>query len=226
MPLYAHQLVISGNWQHRGRLAGCDCALTKLDVYRRPGVRVESLAWDADWRSEAAFIARHAPPDADPLVCIYPYSWGFGWGAIQLARELDRLHIPVYGMKVCDGVYRHSYRCGNWRALVPGSVVRLPPNVRRNTNHLMQDGVELFVQRNSLLRGHRVVDADGAEIRPVVIDYVDVPCGHWTLRAPATHYNLDESRTWHKACCELAAEVDAMLDETERPPSCDAVTLL
>lgn len=219
MPLYAHHLVISGNWQHRGRLAGCDCALTKLDVYRRPGVRVESLVWDADWRSEASFIARHAPPDADPLVCLYPYSWGFGWGAIQLARQLDRLHIPVYGMKVCDGVYRHSYRWGNWRALVPGSVVRLPGNVRRGS-------VELFVQRGSVLRGHRVVDADGDEIPANVIDYIDVPCGGWSLHAPATHYNLDESHIWHQACRKLAAEVDAIMDDNLRPPSCDAVTLL
>lgn len=217
--LYAHHYVIAGKGQRRGRLSGCDRTIAEFDRYRRPGVRIESFNWDSDWRDEAAFIARHAPPDVDPIVCIYPYSWGFGWGAIQLAQELHRLHIPVYGMRVCDGVYRHSYPWGNWRALWKSSVVQLPPNVNAAN-------VQLFVQRNTLLRGHRVVDAEGNEIVPSEVKRVEVQWGEWHLSEPAAHGNLDEARCWRNACCELAAEVDWMLDVRDRLFAGEAIHLL
>lgn len=207
MPLRVHHLVISGFRQRRRHLAGCDCLLAALDEFRRPGVRIESLEWNADMQAEAAFIARHAAEGEEPIVCLYPYSWGFGWGAIRLALALEAKGIGVYAMRVCDGVYRHGYRLGNWRALWPWSVIELPANVACHN-------VELFVQRHSWLRGHRVVDAAGLEITPRLIDQVIINCAAgWSLIVPATHYNLDESLEWIGSSVDFARYIDTRIDE-------------
>lgn len=198
MPITFQHRVIRG-YRQRGRLlSGSDCLIEKLDEFRGRGTHIACLDWDDDMESEAAEIARHAPADAWPIVCLYPYSWGFGWGAMRLAKALAKYDIDVYAMVVCDGVYRHSYRLGDWRALWQRSVIRLPDNVYAHN-------VRLFVQQNTWLRGHRVECSAGQPIAPNVIEEIEVPCGSgFVVRTPATHYNLDESKDWHDACIEAA----------------------
>lgn len=213
MHLAAHHLVISGFRQHRGRIAGCDRVVARLNEFRRPGVRVELLPWNADWRGEAQFIARHAAQNFPPLVCVFAYSWGFGWGAIRLAEALGKLARPlrVYGLVGCDGVYRHGYHCGNWRALWPWTTIRLPGNVDRC-------GVTLFAQQNTLPAGHRVVDATGREIERQRLDVIHDDTG---LALPASHLNLDEARPWIDACAALAAQAQRVVGQ--RVPLRDGV---
>lgn len=238
--LLAHHIVISGFQQHRGRLSGCDRVVARLNRFRRPGVRVELKRWNDDWRSEAAFIARHAAPPLEegrrkreggkgksllcpqssaldprdpspppPRVCIYAYSWGFGWGAARLAYALAELEtpIPVYGLIGCDGVYRHGYRFGNWRALWPWSTIHLPYTVDRART-------VLFHQDNTLPRGHDV-KIGGAEVPRTKIESVVVN-GDVRLNDPATHTNIDESLVWQKACEELAESCDRQIQYDER----------
>lgn len=198
-----HHLVIGGFGQYRGKLAGVDYVVDALDRFRQPGVRVSLLPWSHDWKAEAGYIRRHAPLDTrdqQPLVCLYAYSWGVGNGAVQLARQLQRREIGVWGLISCDGVYHHrAVLCRwlpQWRSLWPGSRIWLPPNVRRG-------GVRVFRQRNGLPSGHEIVDHHGhayhaEEIHDVLRD------NRFVERA--SHFNLDESPRWHRACVDLAEQ--------------------
>ena len=190
MPLHAHHLVIGGFRQNRRRLAGVDRVLDALNVFRMPGVRVQLFKWDADWAGEAEFILRHKA-DADPIVCIYAYSWGFGHGAVRLAEELARRGLRVAGLVGCDGVYRDHFLLRRWRALWQNSRIDLPGSIDRAD-------VRLFVQANSLLRGHRVFDAHGAEIRAERIERVVINGNRFS--DVADHYNIDESARWIDEC--------------------------
>lgn len=209
MATLAHHLIIAGKLQHRGKLCGCDHVADALGAFRRPGVRVELLPWNADWRAEAAFIARHRPMlttrRSFPIVCVHAYSHGFGWGAKRLAEELAAHRIGIWGLVGCDGVYRHDHfpLVNVWRCFIRSSRIVLP-NVRR-------EGVRLFYQTRSLTRGHRVFDERGEEFERELIETVRVNGGN-PLTDWATHFNIDESPQWREACLALAEEVDESLN--------------
>ncbi len=85
-----------------------------VDVHYRP--------WDHDWWEFAKFIqynntlARHG----DPLVVVLiGFSWGAGWGAMRLARELQALGIEVRDMVLSDPVYRSAWWLLAWRSKFP-----------------------------------------------------------------------------------------------------------
>ena len=209
MPLAAHHLVISGFRQDRRRLAGCDRVVAMLDAFRQPGVRVDYRTWNADWQAEANFIARHAPEAthaAPPRVCLYAYSWGLGWGASQLAWRLHELKIPVFGLIGCDGVYRHNYPLGNWRAFVPWSTIRLPGTVQRCV---------AFHQQNSWPAGHAIVIGN-QPIKRRLVERVTLNGGKNFFSERATHVNIDESRQWIAACQDLAHATQRQLEFDER----------
>ena len=54
-------------------------------------------------------------------------------------------------MLLSDAVYRHAYWLGNWRALVPWSVIEIPANVQR---------VTWFRQYSDRPQGHDLRAAD------------------------------------------------------------------
>lgn len=92
-------------------------------------------SWDADWLGLARMIQRRGHDE----VIIVGYSWGFGYAAVKLAKELEKLGISVRLMISCDGVYRPTWlptflpaNILAVRALLPGSAkIRVPRNVRR-----------------------------------------------------------------------------------------------
>jgi len=209
MAIFVNHLIVAGKLQHRGKLCGCDYTADALGAYRRPGVRVELLPWNLHAKAEAAFIHRHRPQHTDgrpPIVCIHCYSHGLGCGARRLARELARYHIKVFGLRGCDGVWRsdHWPLMNAWRCLWPGSTIVLP-NVRR-------EGVELFVQKHSWVRGHSVTDEHGDAFELQEIKDVQRGVNGFRVTEPATHYNLDESPQWRDSCLALAEEVDALIN--------------
>lgn len=79
--------------------------------------RVLLYEWNEDWQSISDrlwWLGQHH--DSEIRVNLYGYSWGAGWGAVRLANELGTNGVRVNHMVLCDPVYRHTYRAGNWRA--------------------------------------------------------------------------------------------------------------
>jgi pimeloyl-ACP methyl ester carboxylesterase len=109
-------------------------------------------------------------------VRIVAYSWGVGYGAMQLARLLRGEGVRVRNLVSCDGVW-HS-RWMPWRAVLsplfgePEIVV--PANVQR---------VDCLMQKNTLPRGH-VLRADVPELT-VIADHGDL--------AGVTHTDIDNA---------------------------------
>jgi hypothetical protein len=140
--------MFSGFLQGVGDLNGC--VKIFLELHRAtlsPDTRVELRPWSCDVADVAEMISRLHPLDRMPRVCVYGYSWG-GKTAENFCRELHRRGLDVEQLVLCDAVYRHWYRLGQWRALARWSVIRIPGNVQHVTH---------FRQRQSwLLRGHAV----------------------------------------------------------------------
>lgn len=126
-------IIRSGFRQHKGSWSnGC------VDLYgmlcRRYGGNGNQVCleeWSADPDHTADFIFRLSPEDTPPLVAIFGYSWGCGYGAVKLARALDRRGIDVDYMVLSDPVH---YSLAAWRALIPAGlfrriVITIPANV-------------------------------------------------------------------------------------------------
>lgn len=127
-------VVRSGFLQHKGS-AGSGCTRIAGELSWRFGGhanRVELEAWNACPQQSAEYIYRLGRKGTPPNVCIFAYSWGCGYGFVELANELGRLGIPVRCAVLCDPVYHGLAR---WRALLPRTLFRrvtvtIPANVQ------------------------------------------------------------------------------------------------
>lgn len=90
---------------------------------------VEWHAWNTDARNLAEKINRFSGSDM-PKVYVYAYSWG-ATAASLLCQALQRHGIIVEIVVLTDGVYRHQYKLGWWRAAVSWSKLYFTSNVLR-----------------------------------------------------------------------------------------------
>lgn len=149
--------------------------------------RVRLDRWNASWSAVAEnlwLLGQHHR--AHVVVNLYAYSWGVGWGAVQLARELEKRSICVQELVACDGVYRH--RWFRLPAMLPrdgwcSPIIRMPPNVRFVTP---------FHQVANHPQGHRI---DGDPKSTVV---------HESRLLTATHQYMDDSEYFHLAAIHAA----------------------
>lgn len=185
-PIKAWHVCISGFTQHLGRPNGLEVLWQQLRSRHHNGcVAVELCAWNDNWQHVAEFIWRFRPPHIRPQIYIYAYSWGGGWGFPSLARELRSRGLQVDAAVLSDAVYRHWYRAGNWRAYAPWSEIVVPCNVQR---------VHWFYQRQTRLRGHRVVAEDGDSTRV------------WGgIELEVDHAYMDDAREFHELSLAVAA---------------------
>ena len=91
-PIKVHQC-ISGFTQSERRCHGVLKLSEKLHElgFNNRISRVSLRPWNDDWATVAEniwLLGQHH--DAEVVVNIYAYSWGGGWGAVQLARELKK----------------------------------------------------------------------------------------------------------------------------------------
>lgn len=194
-PIDRWHVCISGFRQHRGSPTGLEALWQRLRAAHHNGVAaVELCAWNDNWSALAEFIWRFRRDGQPPRIGIYAYSWGAGWGFIQLARQLRRRGLEVQHAVLSDPVYRHWYRAGNWRAFVPGIPIEVPANVRR---------VQYFVQRQNWPRGHRVIAADATQTAiwaPITLN--------------ADHEKMDDADEFHETSLVAANQLKA---NHERP---------
>lgn len=141
--------------------------------------------WDADWSAVAEFLRRNSV--AHPIVKVFAYSWGAGWGFVHLAAALDRYNIRIAHAVLCDPVYRSPWLPAsiplNPLSLMSWPTIRVPANV---------DHVTWFYQRRRKPCGHRPIsDRPGVVSDGVQISGVD-------------HCSIDESPEFLSAALDIA----------------------
>lgn len=170
-------------------------------------LRVTHLNWRSDWSNKAAEIANVAKYYGEtPRTAIFAYSWGAGFGAMSLARELDRRGLAVDKCVLSDPVYRHPWAPMRWLALLGGSefsqlhifappIIRLPPNIRE---------VWTFHQRLNSPRGHRVAAGGSTIVHP-------------SFELRRIHGEMDDAPEFHARALEAAAEMVGQYQDHEKP---------
>ena len=124
-------------------------------------------------------------------VGIYAYSWGAGWGFIQLAKELRELGITVKHAVLCDPVYRHNYPLGNWRAFSNHPLL----SWCMRTKIIVPDNVkEVFVYRQNL-NYPKGFDVESKNPTTVIHPAVGLKC---------THQTIDEREEYHNRSIQQA----------------------
>ena len=111
-------------------------------------------------------IRRFSCHDRDlTIITVYAYSWG-ATAARNLCESLKRVNLRVETVILTDGVYRHHYKLGWWRAAFSSSFLLFPDNVK--TVHYQVQSNPRFSLSRKLKQlgdffepsGHRVHAAD------------------------------------------------------------------
>lgn len=184
---------ISGFTQDEKRIHGVFKLAEKLHDcgYNNTISRVSLRPWNSRWDEVAEHIwllGQHHK--ADVVVNIYAYSYGVGWGAVQLCKELLKRGIPVHCVVACDGVFRHPNPLMRWTSLLRrdlafSPVIRIPANVVT---------VVPLHQKLNRPQGHKIVggkDFTGLIQEPTEL-YV-------------THQYMDDAGQFHDAALDAAA---------------------
>ena len=178
-------VVISGFLQDEGKPTGMVRLWRYLSAeHSGPEVRVELRSWNDNWRQLAELIHRVRPRRDEVAVKIYAYSWGAGFGAMELARQLGRRGLCVEQMVLSDPVYRSRSLPLRWLAMLPVNAISVPDNVRR---------VAWFRQRRNRPAGHQLAaeNPDKTTIEPAV----------W---ADSVHQYMDDLQAFHLECERVA----------------------
>jgi hypothetical protein len=163
--------------------------LAELDDYSSLSVRIRLDVWNAHWKAIArqVYMLRERYPQEPFVVVAFAYSWGVGNGLVKFAKYLDRFGIDIAHAVTADGVYRHWFSLGNWRALWGNARIAIPRNVLK---------IEGYYQETNRPRG----------LRPMGDT---TTCDPWTLlRLP--HAEMDDARPWRQRCIEVAKQYAAL----------------
>lgn len=166
---------ISGYLQRRGQT---DQGVPSIahELYARYGgrARVEFEPWNCDWAGIAEWIFRTSYNNGTrPRIMLVAYSWGVGYGAVQLLKQLRYRGLKVQAAIFSDGVFHlggaNCHRVGlsqvlaylPWRWGWQRPIIRLPVGVIDGPTHwFIQDNFEID-DRNTWLRGHELQMANG-----------------------------------------------------------------
>ena len=191
MPLKFH-IAISGFLQSESR---CHGILKLTESLHAAGLngdaeRVWYRPWNADWSSVAEHIwLLGQSRKTDIQINIYAYSWGVGWGAVQLSKELLKRGLVVKNLVASDGVYRHPSLMMRWTSLLSRNasfspVIRIPGNVQEVFPHH---------QNQNRPQGHKIVA--GPKFAGLI---------HESVECMATHQYMDDSKEFHDLSLQLA----------------------
>lgn len=156
--------------------------------------RVHYFTWRENWAAIANYhLALAEKYRTEATIGIYAYSWGAGWGAMQLASQLRRRGLRVRVMVLSDPVYRHPFflwrSLCNWTWPLGGEpLIRVPDNVKE---------VYWFQQTQNRPSGHKLISAsrtNGALIHPPVL-----------LRRD--HQYMDDAPEFHRLALDQAARI-------------------
>ncbi|MFI4876234.1 MAG: hypothetical protein ACIALR_12875 [Blastopirellula sp. JB062] len=202
MALLIHN-AISGFTQSQATWHGTIDLAEKLRETHCDGVRsrVHYFRWCEDWDAVAAYHLSLAEQYRQkPTIGIYAYSWGAGWGAMQLAKQLRRRGLPVRVMVLSDPIYRHPIALWRslrnaWLPIVGEPLIRVPDNVKE---------VFTFHHLQNRPSGHKLISAsrtNGALIHPPQLLHYD-------------HQYMDDAPEFHRAALDQAARICAVAQST------------
>lgn len=178
-------IVIMGFLQRQGPVNGMVAIWLAIlrALSNKPSARVEIRSWNCDVDDLAELILKLRPADSDPRIVITGFSYG-GWTAKLLVDALNARGIKVERVITIDAVYRHWYRLGWWRSLVPWKRIPFKDTVGRVTQ---------FRQRKSLPMGHTIeVDNPGKTVLDPIV-WVD-----------AAHVFMDDQAFIRRICVKAA----------------------
>lgn len=140
--------IVPGFKQHFGSITLLWRLWRKLEAdLNETGQTVQVRLWNNDWKQEADFIRLNALYPPQLQVVLIGYSWGAGWGCIELAKHLEELKVFVDQMCLIDPVYRHPLLVLRWLAYFPSVPITIPANVGTVTH---------WRQTRSRLQGHKL----------------------------------------------------------------------
>lgn len=189
--MIVHQC-ISGFTQNVNTLHG---VLKLSERLRQSGIvdemrtRVILHQWKSDWKKIAEYYWLLSEYYLEPVtICVYAYSWGAGWGAMQLANYLNRNGMDIKVMVLSDPVFRHPKWYMRWQSLIQrdssfSPIIRVPTNVHE---------VFQFHQKTNRPMGHRLLSMNGTLIHPPHI----IP--------NTTHQKMDDNWKFHALSLEIA----------------------
>lgn len=132
------------------------------------GVQTRILlnTWCSDWKKIAEYYWILSEYYLEPItICVYAYSWGAGWGAMQLARHLNQCGLEIQVMVLSDPVYRHPHWWMRWLAMVQrdatfSPIIKVPSNVH-----------EIFQlhQKTNRPQAHKLLSMNGTLIHPPIL---------------------------------------------------------
>lgn len=126
-------ILISGFTQSIDRENGFDRLWKKLRPLVSEHVSLlPPQQWKADFSAIAEFIYRMKPENTVPDIRVYAYSWGCGYGFLELAKQLNKHKLGISEAVLCDPVYYSRWR--PWRAIARGRwalPIKIPTNVTR-----------------------------------------------------------------------------------------------
>lgn len=183
-PFRRVHVVVSGFLQRYGDRNGMARLWRALHSQADADTAILHQRWCDDFRDVAEFVWRYRATQGEPTrIALYGYSWGVA-GCLRLARELQKRGMGVDYLVSSDGVYRHWYPLGSWRAMVSWSRLVVPSNVAN---------VFWFRQRANLPAGHEIVAEDRAKtqvFKPVVLT--------------STHQYMDDAPMFHAKAIEVS----------------------
>lgn len=191
-PIQHWRILIGGFLQHEGRPSGIGRLWRYVhSAMAAPGTVVDLKSWSDNWNHAAEWIYR-LRNGTTPDIRIMGYSWG-GMSATLLARALAEHGLTVRHLVLCDAVYRHRYKLGQWRALLPGSQIVVPANVLE---------VHWLRQLNPRFDWRR----RGSPIQPAGHDVVAESrrtCVHAPIILDCEHHDCDDTPEFHQLALDV-----------------------
>lgn len=196
-------ICISGFTQHEGRMSGLMKLSEKMiasgfSIGRHS--RVWLFRWDANWSRVAEHVSILSEKyEVAPLIGVYAYSWGAGWGAMQLSKQLLRRGQQVRAMVLSDPVYRHPWFPFHWFSMLSRDI----PILRAPIIYVPKNVHEVWHFNQTLNRpqGHRLISTNGTEI-------------HYEGDLGCIHQKMDEHYRFH----DKALDVATMLTDEKKWP--------
>lgn len=177
LPRISKRIVVIGGFRQRPHeLTGLERLWLELQELYGFSAHVTFHPWNENWGKFVDFVLATGPLRRSLLdVRIVSYSYGTGWGALQLARRLDLHGVNVTCLASCDGVFRPRWLKTRalWSWILPEPRIVVPPNVRR---------VDYVTQLRSEPNGHRIVASSPTTV-----------VKHHGIVADADHLTIDES---------------------------------
>lgn len=204
-------ICIGGFMQDRSLATSGICGLAHELRDEYPQVLVDYEPWKCDWNSTAEWIFRWSRFDSrnahgtPPRIMAVAYSWGAGWGLIQLAKHLADRGLWIDAAVVSDAVrhigwqWSHYIGLSQLAAYIPYWSIEKPDNIldlhwfRQNRKRsLLAD----FKRGCTWLYGHQWVEQSKSG------RLVTCPNGYGVPYA--NHTNMDDAPPFHDKVFEVA----------------------